>query len=271
MALLMVGLAFKVGAAPFQFWIPDVYQGAPTPITAFLSVGSKAAGFIVLIRLLEPLLASPIRHAVLLMLGVLAGATLIVGNLAAITQPNFKRLLAYSSIAHAGFLLMALAAGQPAGGVSPNGVVALYLGTYLVMTMLAFAVLVIVRKAGGSDELTAFNGLSQRSPFLAFALVLAMASLAGVPLTAGFFGKFFSLVLIAGAGQWALLAVAVVAAACGFYYYFKVIRCMYWNDPASDAPPLVFSPLTRAAIILLCVAVVVLGVYPKPLTCLLAP
>ena len=271
MALLMVGLSFKVGAAPFQFWIPDVYQGAPTPITAFLSVGSKAAGFIVLIRLLEPLLASPIRHAVLLMLGVLAGATLIVGNLAAINQSNFKRLLAYSSIAHAGFLLMALAAGQPAGGVSPNGVVALYLGTYLVMTMLAFAVLVIVRKAGGSDELTAFNGLSQRSPFLAFALVLAMASLAGVPLTAGFFGKFFSLVLIAGAGQWALLTVAVVAAACGFYYYFKVIRCMYWNDPVSDAPPLVFSQLTRVAIILLCVAVVVLGVYPKPLTCLLAP
>jgi NADH-quinone oxidoreductase subunit N len=149
--------------------------------------------------------------------------------------------------------------------------VALYLGTYLVMTMLAFAVLVIVRKAGGSDELTAFNGLSQRSPFLAFALVLAMASLAGVPLTAGFFGKFFSLVLIAGAGQWALLTVAVVAAACGFYYYFKVIRCMYWNDPVSEAPPLVFSQLTRVAIILLCVAVVVLGVYPKPLTCLLAP
>jgi len=271
MALLMVGLAFKVGAVPFQFWIPDVYQGAPTPITAFLSVGSKSAGFIVLIRLLEPLLASPIRGAVLLMLAVLAGATLLVGNLAALTQNNFKRLLAYSSIAHAGFLLVALAAGRPAGGVTPEGVVALYLGTYLVMTLLAFAVLVIVRKAGGSDEIAAFDGLAKRSPFLALALVLAMASLAGVPLTAGFFGKFFSIVLVAGTGQWVLLGLAVFGAACGFYYYFKVIRSMYWNEPAKDAPPLVFSTLTGAAIIFLGAAVVILGVYPKPLTGLLAP
>lgn len=270
-ALLMVGLAFKVGAVPLQFWIPDVYQGAPTPITAFLSVGSKSAGFLVLIRLLDPLLASPVRGTVLLMLGVLAGATLLVGNLAALTQNNFKRLLAYSSIAHAGFLLVALAAGRPAGGITPEGTVALYLGTYLVMTLLAFAVLIIVRKAGGSDDLSAFDGLAKRSPFLALALVLAMASLAGVPLTAGFFGKFFSLLLAAGAGHWFLLGVAVVSAACGFYYYFKVIRSMYWNEPAKDAPPLVFSGLTRASIILLGAAIVILGVYPRPLTGLLTP
>lgn len=270
-ALLMVGLAFKVGAVPMQFWIPDVYQGAPTPITAFLSVGSKSAGFVVLMRVLDPLLASPVRNQVLLLLSLLAGATLLVGNLAALVQGNFKRLLAYSSIAHAGFLLVALASGKPAGGVTPEGTVALYLGTYLVMTLLAFAVLIIVRKAGGSDDLSAFDGLAKRSPFLAFALVLAMASLAGVPLTAGFFGKFFSLVLAAGAHQWVLLGVAVVAAACGFYYYFKVIRSMYWNEPAKDAPPLEFSTLTRAAIVFLGAAVVILGVYPKPLTGLLTP
>jgi NADH-quinone oxidoreductase subunit N len=270
-ALLMVGFAFKIGAVPMQFWIPDVYQGAPTPVTAFLSVGSKSAGFIVLIRLLEPLLASPVRNSVLLMLSVMAGATLLVGNLAALTQGNFKRLLAYSSIAHAGFLLVALAAGQPAGGVTPEGTVALYLGTYLVMTLLAFAVLIIVRKAGGSDDLSAFDGLAKRSPFLALALVLAMASLAGVPLTAGFFGKFFAILLAAGARQWALLAIAIVGAACGFYYYFKVIRSMYWNEPAKDAPPLEISLLTRATIVFLGAAIVILGVYPKPLTGLLAP
>jgi NADH-quinone oxidoreductase subunit N len=208
---------------------------------------------------------------VLLLLAVLAGGTLLVGNLAALTQTNFKRLLAYSSIAHAGFLLVALAAGQPAGGITPEGTVALYLGTYLVMTLLAFAVLIIVRKAGGSDELAAFDGLAKRSPFLAVALVLAMASLAGVPLTAGFFGKFFSILLAAGAQQWTLLGVAVVSAACGFYYYFKVIRSMYWNEPPKDAPPLVFSTLTRVAIIFLGAAVVILGVYPKPLTGLLTP
>lgn len=270
-ALLMVGLAFKVGAAPFHFWIPDVYQGAPTPVTAFLSVGSKSAGFIVLIRLLEPLLASPVRDAVLFMLAIMAGATLILGNLAALTQGNFKRLLAYSSIAHAGFLLVALAAGRPAGGVTPEGVVALYLGTYLVMTLLAFAVLLIVRKAGGSDDIAAFDGLGKRSPVLALSLTLAMASLAGVPLTAGFFGKFFAILLAAGARQWTLLGIAVVTAACGFYYYFKVIRSMYWNEPPKDAPPLTFSFLTRASIVLLAAAILILGVYPKPLTALLAP
>lgn len=270
-ALLMVGLAFKVGAVPLQFWIPDVYQGAPTPITAFLSVGSKSAGFIVLIRLLEPLLASPVRGSVLIMLAIMAGATLLVGNLAALTQGNFKRLLAYSSIAHAGFLLVALAAGRPAGGITPEGTVALYLGTYLVMTLLAFAVLLIVRKAGGSDDIAAFDGLAKRSPFLALALVLALASLAGVPLTAGFFGKFFTVLLAAGAQQWTLLGVAVIAAACGFYYYFKVIRSMYWNEPPKDAPPLAFSTLTRASIVFLGAAILILGVYPKPLTALLAP
>ncbi|MGI8602668.1 MAG: NADH-quinone oxidoreductase subunit N [Verrucomicrobiales bacterium] len=264
-ALILVGMAFKVGAAPFQFWIPDVYQGAPTPVTAFLSVGSKSAGFIVLVRILDPLLVSALRQPVLTALAVMAGATLVVGNLAAMAQSNFKRLLAYSSISHAGFLLLALAAGQPFSGLSPATVVAFYLATYLAMTLLSFLILSVVRKHGGTDELSAFDGLGKRSPLLAFALLVSAASLAGVPLTAGFFGKFFVITLAAGAHQWALLVLAIIGAAAGFYYYFKVVRSMYWNDPPFNAPVINSSRLTRAAVSVLAAAVLVFGVFPRPL------
>ena len=271
-ALVLVGLAFKVGAAPFQFWIPDVYQGAPTPIAAFLSVGSKSAGFIVLMRVLSPLVLSPVGGGVLKLLGIIAGATLLIGNLAAMPQSNFKRLLAYSSIGHAGFLLLALAArGSAFSALLPSTVVSLYLATYLPMTMLAFLILVIVRKSGGSEDLNAFDGLARRSPLLAFAMLVAAASLAGVPLTAGFFGKFFTILLAVGARQWVLVALAIIAATAGFYYYFKVIRAMFWNDPAPDAPALAFSQLSRLTIIALVAAILVLGLYPTPILTLLQP
>jgi NADH-quinone oxidoreductase subunit N len=263
--LILVAMAFKVGAAPFQFWIPDVYQGAPTPVTAFLSVGSKAAGFIVLVRLLDPILASPVRASILVVLAVLAGATLMVGNLAALAQSNFKRLLAYSSISHAGFLLLALAAGEPFAGLAPSTVVGFYLATYLLMTLLCFLVLVVVRRWQGSEELAAFDGLARRCPLLAFALLVGAASLAGVPFTAGFFGKLFAITLAAGAHRWVLLGIAVIGAAAGFYYYFKVIRSMYWNDAAADVGVPAASILTRAAIIALVIAVLVFGVFPRPL------
>ncbi len=271
-ALLMVGLGFKVGAVPFQLWIPDVYQGAPTPVTALLSIGSKSAGFIVLLRVLEPLLAaaSPIRSQVLLLLGFMAGATLVIGNLAALPQGNFKRLLAYSSISHAGFILLALASGNATGDLSPATVAALYLGTYLPMTLIAFFGLVLVRRAGGGEEISAFDGLGQRAPGLAFALLLAAASLAGVPLTAGFIGKFLAILLAAQAHQWALLVFAVLGAAAGFYYYFKLIRAMYWNAPAPDAPAIPLAPLTRAALIVLSASLIIIGLYPKPLLAALA-
>ena len=260
MALLMVGLSFKVGAAPFQFWIPDVYQGAPTPITAFLSVGSKAAGFIVLIRLLEPLLASPIRHAVLLMLGVLAGATLIVGNLAAINQSNFKRLLAYSSIAHAGYLLMGLAA---IGDVFAGRAVVFYLSGYLLMTFLAFLILVPVTKASGGDDIAHFNGLARRSPGLALAMLIAAASLAGVPFTVGFFGKFFIFEAAMNQGLYLLVLVGIVTVASGFYYYFKVIRAMYWQPAPEDAGPVAITKTSSVAIFILATLILILGVYPQ--------
>lgn len=267
-ALILVALAFKIGAVPLHFWIPDVYQGAPTPITAFLSVGSKAAGIIVTTRLLQPYLyAAPLVHNATAILLAVACATLLVGNLAAIPQTNFKRLLAYSSISHAGFLVLALASGRTGGfNMQPSDIVAFYMAAYLCMTLLAFAVLAVVGRVTGSDDLSAFNGLHQRSPFLAFALVVAMASLAGVPLTVGFLGKFFVFGAAAAHQLWLPLIFAVIGAAAGFYYYLKVVRNMYWNPPAATpVEPIAVNPLTKITMLVLIAATLIFGVYPKPL------
>ncbi len=268
-ALVLVALGFKVGAVPMQAWIPDVYQGAPTPTTAFLSVGSKAAGFILLIRFLDPFLApgSPLAGQVIVLLAVMAAATLLVGNLAAIAQTNFKRLLAYSSIAHAGFLLLAIAAWKPLGEEGTDSVTAVsfYLATYLLMTLAAFFVLAQVRIHSDDETLDAFKGLGKRNPSLALGLTVIMAALAGVPLTAGFIGKFFVFALAVEAGLWWGVGVAFIGAAAGFYYYFKVIRSMWWEDPAEGAGAIPVPQITRASLIGLTAAVIVLGVWPQPI------
>lgn len=271
-ALVLAGLGFKVGAVPMHVWIPDVYQGAATPVAALLAVGSKAAGFVLLIRVLEPLLAaaSPVRGPVLAILLLLAVATLLVGNLAAIPQSNFKRLLAYSSIGHAGFLLLALAAWRPASATALGAaeVVSFYLATYLLMTLGAFFVLAVVRVARGSDEIAAFDGLAQRNPALAGALTVLLAALAGVPLTAGFLGKLLVLQLAVEGRLWWGVGVAILAAGAGFYYYFKVVRAIYWNPPA-DPQPLALPKASGYAIATCTVATLVLGVFPQPILWLL--
>lgn len=252
MALVMVALGFKIAAVPFQIWVPDVYQGAPTPVTAFLSVGSKAAGFVVLLRVLEPFLVLPNTQKLLVGIAVL---TLIYGNLAALPQTNLKRLLAYSSIAHAGYLLV--------GVVSLSGPsVGFYLVSYLLMTMLSFAVLVVVGREIG-EGIEDFNGLAKRSRFLSFALLLAMASLAGIPFTAGFLGKFFIFDAAVRQHQTLLLVVGVITVACGFYYYLKVVRAMYWEAPATTAA-IPISGLSRLTMIALITLIIALGVYPQP-------
>jgi NADH-quinone oxidoreductase subunit N len=269
-ALVLVGIGFKVGAVPMQVWIPDVYQGAPMPTTAFLSVGSKAAGFIFLIRFLEPFLGNDLtRQPVLTLLLILAAATLLFGNLAAIPQTNFKRLLAYSSIAHAGFLLLALAAWKPSvADFGSAKVVSFYLATYLLMTLGVFFVLAQVRIQRDGELIVNFNGLGKTNPQLALAMTVLLASLAGVPLTVGFFGKFFVFALAVEARLWWGVGIAIVAAAAGFFYYFKVIRAIWWAEPIHPAP-LVLPPLSKFCIAGLTLAVLILGFWPQPISALL--
>ncbi len=253
-SLVLVALGFKIAAVPFQIWVPDVYQGAPTPVTAFLSVGSKALGFVVLLRVLAPFSMLPQIGRLLV---VVAALTLIYGNFAALPQTNLKRLLAYSSIAHAGYLLI--------GVVTFSGAaVAYYLVAYLLMTLLCFAVLVVVGNHG-TDQIDDYAGLAKRSPFLAFAMMIGMISLAGVPFTAGFLGKFFIFDAAIRQEQTLLVVIGVITVGCGFYYYLKVVRAMYWLEPAPDAAPIAVSLLSRVTMTLLIAGIFVLGVYPQPI------
>ncbi|MDB4737414.1 NADH-quinone oxidoreductase subunit N [Verrucomicrobiales bacterium] len=274
-ALLMVGLGFKVAAVPFHIWVPDVYQGTSMPITAFLSVGSKAAGFIVLLRVIEPFLNSPLTSSsVILILSFLVCVTLLFGNLVAIKQTNVKRLLAYSSIAHAGFLMMVLPAMESGFhsqliGPSPIDSISFYLAGYLLMTMLCFLVITIVSSLTGGENIDDLRGLGSRSPLLAFAMLVGVASLAGIPLTVGFFGKFllFNIAIqyAVFSGSWYIVAFAVLGASAGFYYYFKIIRAMYWEgaEQGGDQLALTVSTLSRVVIIALLAGVILCGVFPK--------
>jgi NADH-quinone oxidoreductase subunit N len=251
--LIVVGLGFKIAAVPFQIWVPDVYQGAPTPVTAYLSVGSKAAGFVVLMRVLPVFLMLPHMQRLVVLLAFL---TVVYGNLAALPQNNLKRLLGYSSIAHAGYLLIGLACFD-------GRAVTFYLCAYLLMTLLSFAVMILVTQQTG-DDISNFDGLAKRAPFLAFAMLIAMASLAGIPFTAGFFGKFLIFWAAIAKAQTALVVVGVITVACGFYYYLKVVRAMYWQ-PAINDRAISISALSRLMMILLIIATILLGVYPQPI------
>jgi NADH-quinone oxidoreductase subunit N len=263
--LILVGLGFKIAAAPFQLWVPDVYQGAPTPITAFLSVGSKAAGFVVLLRVLETFADSPvIGPKILAVVAVIAALTLIYGNLAALPQSNLKRLLAYSSIAHAGYILLAVAS---LGADHYGEAIAFYLASYLLMTLLSFLIIIVVANATGGDDIANFNGLGKRAPGLAFGLMIAMLSLAGIPLTAGFFGKFFVFVTAMQQGHHVLVAIGIITVGAGFYYYLKVVRAMYWLEPTGELAEgrIVASPLTNATIVALTALIFLFGIYPQPI------
>lgn len=264
--LVIAGLGFKVGAVPFHIWIPDVYQGAPTPVTAFLSVGSKASGFIVLSRIVETfvtkdsVVAGPVTHMLLL----LGGATVLFGNFAAIPQTNFKRLLAYSSISHAGYLLIVLGCTNTVSlGLTPSGIVAFYLATYLPMTYICFLLLSVARAQGVGEDIASLRGLARSNPRLGIAVTIALASLAGLPLTAGFIGKFFVIFATVLHGYYAYLAIAVIGAAAGFYYYFKVILALYASSE-SEQPARLKLGLPAAVLLgVFIAAIVVLGVYPN--------
>ncbi|MBR1981239.1 MAG: NADH-quinone oxidoreductase subunit N [Akkermansia sp.] len=267
-ALLFAGAFFKVGAAPMHVWIPDVYQGAPTPTTCFLAVASKTAGFVVLCALALPFApicipGSLLGKCIVWAFGIVAAATLLIGNLGALRQTNLKRLLGYSSIGQAGFILVFfLNLSQ-----DTMTLVGAYLAAYALATTAAFFAIAMVRTQRGSEEISAFRGLAKTNPRTAFLITVSFASLAGVPLTMGFMVKFSSFIICVGSiYQWPalcwLLPIMVITAAAGFYYYFKVLRAMYWEKPlASDKPLQV--PVCTAAVLTACaIMLIYLGTRP---------
>lgn len=260
--LVLVGLGFKVAVVPFQIWAPDVYQGAPLPTTAFLAVGSKATGMVLLLRVLfaaAPAVAARWNQALV----AVAALTIGYGVLCAIPQRSLKRLMAYSSIANAGYLLIGVCVGNAEGVAA----MLFYLGGYLFAVLAVFLVATLAWRGTDADEIPSLAGLSQRSPFLAASLALAMVSLAGVPPLAGFFGKFLLLkaAILGGAvhpGLYWLAGLTVVAVVASLYYYFGVIRAVYWGENATVLAPVAVSWPVRAALGLCLVGMLWLGLFP---------
>jgi NADH-quinone oxidoreductase subunit N len=277
MILLVVGFGFKIAVVPFHMWIPDVYEGAPTSVTAFMAVASKAASFGAFLRVfLEGLGGLKANWYGLFLIVCLA--TLVLGNLVAIVQSNIKRMLAYSSIAHAGYALIGVVvAGQAADpqvrslGVSS---IMLYLAVYSFMTLGAFAMVALLRKGGlEGDEIEDFSGLAKRQPGAAFVMLLFMVSLAGIPPTAGFIGKFYLFLAAVNAGLAWLAVVAVLFAAASAYYYLRVVLVMYMRDPLGFGalePRFVTSPAAGLVVACAAAGVVLLGLFPDPLLSLAA-
>ncbi|OLC80655.1 MAG: NADH-quinone oxidoreductase subunit N, partial [Acidobacteria bacterium 13_1_40CM_4_65_8] len=265
--LVVAGVGFKIAAVPFHMWAPDVYEGAPTPITAFLSVGSKAASFAMLLRIfLEGLPA--MRDDWRLLFASLAIVTMTVGNVAAVTQTNLKRMLAYSSVAHAGYVLIGVvAAASTVPDVRARGITAtlIYLLIYSFMQLGAFAVIVLLRRKDVvGDELKDFSGLHVRHPFAAFAMLLFMLSLGGIPPTAGFMGKFWLFGAAIEAGYVWLAVAGVLNSAISLYYYIRVVVFMYLKKETIGSEPKTSGPLALALGVAV-VATIALGIYPRQL------
>jgi NADH-quinone oxidoreductase subunit N len=258
MGLLLAGLGFKIAAFPFHMWAPDTYEAASTPFVAWLSVAPKAAGFVAIIRLYvegvdgAALLWMPIVSA-------LAGMTILTGNLMAIPQQNIKRLLAYSGIAHIGYMLLGLAA------VSANGVamVLFYLLAYLFGNMGAFLVVETVARSEQSDGIDAYRGLAQRSPLLALAMLIFLLSLGGIPFVAGFWAKLYVFWAAIEQGMYGLVFLGAVLTVVALYYYLLVARRMY-IEPAVKADPIPIPALLAAAITICLIGTVGIGLYPGP-------
>jgi NADH-quinone oxidoreductase subunit N len=256
-AFLLVGFAFKVAAVPFHMWTPDVYQGAPTAVTAFMSVGAKVGGFAAMLRIFVSALPE-IGETWTTAVAVLAALTLIVGNVVALVQPNIKRMLAYSSIAHAGYILIAVAASV----ATPDGVSSalFYMFAYLFTTMGAFAVVIAVeRKTNEGVELDDYKGLAKRSPLLAMAMAYFMLSLTGVPPTGGFSGKFFVFRAALEADLLWLAVVGVITSAISGYYYLRVVYTMYMMDGEGEVAN---DGLNGTAVALAVLATLILGFLP---------
>jgi len=260
--LLLAGFAFKVSAVPFHMWAPDVYEGAPTPITAFISVASKAAGFAVLLRVLITAFgAPPASQGWVILVAAISAVTMTVGNILAIHQDNIKRMLAYSSIAQAGYMLIGVVS------LSELGVAAVifYLGVYTLTNIAAFTVVTIFARVTGSEEIDAYAGLSRRSPYLAFAMLMAMLSLGGIPPMGGFFGKLYLFSAAIERGIIWLVVVGVLNSIVSLYYYLgRVARPMYVKRSEDEDKPLPIPAPLLGTLVVTVLGIVLLGVFPTP-------
>jgi NADH-quinone oxidoreductase subunit N len=258
-ALVLVGFGFKVAAVPFHFWTPDVYEGAPTPITAYISTASKAAGFAVLVRFVLAFLPSVSIYWTAVLAAV-ATATMSLGNLLALAQSNIKRLLAYSSIAHAGYALIGLVALTEFGAAS----LVFYLAAYVVTNLAAFAVVILFARSAGSEKIADYAGLSRRAPGLALALMVAMLSLAGMPPLAGFVAKVYVFAAAVEGGLIWLAVVGVLNAIVGLYYYLTVLKVVYLYRSEDEAKPISVPRSYGFALLVCTVAIFVLGIASAP-------
>jgi NADH-quinone oxidoreductase subunit N len=268
MIALAAGLFFKIAAVPFHMWAPDAYEGAPTSVTAFLSTASKAASFALYARIFIEALNS-IRADWAPLLGLVAAITIMVGNWAAVTQENSKRLLAYSSISNAGYLLLGLVAGNSYGYIG----LLIYLLVYTLMNMGAFGIIISLRRRGIiGDNVDDMTGLAHKAPGMAAMMTVFMLSLGGLPMTGGFIGKYFLLWGLFDRAKtdgktwyyW-LAGWAVINIVVSFYYYIRFIKVMYLGDRVADDKPLSLSPALQTALVVCLVGIIFIGIFPQPL------
>jgi NADH-quinone oxidoreductase subunit N len=255
--LLLIGLCFKIGAAPFHFWTPDVYDGAPTLVTIFMSTVVKVASFAAFLRLFDYVFAAlnDFWTPVLLVVIII---TLFLGNISALMQTSYKRMLAYSSISHAGYMLFGI---LTLGPNSTSGIF-VYALAYSLATIIGFGSLILIKRVKGSDQFIAFNGLAKNNPLLAVIVTLAMLSLAGIPLTGGFIGKFMMFSNVMGDYHVVLLVMAAINAAIGVFYYLRVVVHMYFKEADSETDSVVVPGVFQTVFILAAVLILMVGIYP---------
>jgi NADH-quinone oxidoreductase subunit N len=257
--LLLVGFGFKVSIVPFHFWSPDVYEGAPTPITAFISTASKAAGFAVLLRVMLTVFPT-VESSWSMILAILAAASMTIGNLLAIPQKNIKRLLAYSSIAHAGYAMIGLVALSSFGAAS----LVFYLLGYVITNLAAFTIVIVFSRTAGTEQIADYAGLSRRSPGLALAFMVALLSLAGMPPLVGFVAKFYVFAAAVQSGWIWLAIVGVLNAIVGLYYYMTILKVVYLYRSEDEQVAVVISRPAAVALVLCSLLIIGIGTISGP-------
>ena len=260
--LMLTGLSFKISAVPFHFWAPDVYQGAPTVITAFMATIVKTAAFAAFLKLFLTTFNN-VHETWATTIWVIAALTMLVGNITAIFQTSTKRLLAYSSIAHAGYMLLALLAGNSFS----SSAVLMYAAAYSIGSIATFGIIDIISKTRGSDAIDNFNGLGKSNPLLAFVMAVALFSLAGIPPTAGFFAKYYIFTSAFMAGNPGLVLVAIIASLIGIYYYFKIVIAMYFKEGHNEV--IQVQANHKLLLVIIVLAIFVLGLFPDLIISLL--